>query len=340
MIKKYSFPSLIAFIDALIITIIVGLFFKTEKLSSLTFYLYIFLISFFTICITILAATRSMRKKIRHLYYNVFNLKRYKETSIAHYIDEISKQVTQSSQQKMQEIDVLIERESYRREFLGNVSHELKTPLFSIQGFLLTLIEGGIEDKKIRYKYLERINKSVERLNYIVKDLDMISELESGKIIIDSKPFNIVSVTQEVFDLLEIKAQKQNVKLSLAKDYPSIKVVGDEEKIQRVMVNLIINSIKHSNKNKTKVMVSFTKREQSVLIEVKDNGQGIIMEEIPRIFERFYRVDKSRSRKRGGAGLGLSIVKHILEAHDEKIQVKSQPNVSTIFSFSLKRALK
>ena len=184
---------------------------------------------------------------------------------------------------------------------------------------------------------MNRINKSVERLNYIVKDLDMISELEVGKIIIDSKPFDIVSVTQEVFDLLEIKAQKQKVKLSFNKDYPPIKVLGDKEKIQQVMVNLIINSIKYSNKDKAKVIVSFTKKERSIVIAVKDNGQGISKEEIPRIFERFYRVEKSRSRKRGGAGLGLSIVKHILEAHDENIQVKSQPNVGTAFSFSLKR---
>lgn len=251
----------------------------------------------------------------------------------------LSEQISSITDVKTKEIDLLTERENYRREFLGNVSHELKTPLFSIQGYVLTLIEGGVEDENIRDKYLNRINKSVERLAYIVKDLDMITELESGNQKINIKSFNILALTREVFDLLEIKAQKNDVTLTIENplDIP-IRVMGDIERIEQVLTNLIVNAINHSAKESAEVVVSFKTVGDKIKTTVKDNGIGIKKDHLDRIFERFYRIDKSRSRNSGGSGLGLSIVKHILEAHGEKIKVKSQYKVGTQFSFTLTKA--
>lgn len=251
----------------------------------------------------------------------------------------LSEQISSITDVKTKEIDLLTERENYRREFLGNVSHELKTPLFSIQGYVLTLIEGGVEDETIRDKYLSRINKSVERLTYIVKDLDMITELESGNQKINIKSFNILALTREVFDLLEIKAQKNNVTLTIENplDIP-IRVMGDIERIEQVLTNLVVNAINHSAKESAEVVVSFKTVGDKIKTTVRDNGIGIKKDHLDRIFERFYRIDKSRSRNSGGSGLGLSIVKHILEAHGEKIKVKSQYKVGTQFSFTLQKA--
>jgi len=250
----------------------------------------------------------------------------------------LSEQISSLTDIKSKEIDLLTERENYRREFLGNVSHELKTPLFSIQGYLLTLIEGGIDDENIRDKYLNRINKSVERLTYIVKDLDMITELESGNLKLEQRPFNILALTKEIFDLLEIKAQNNHVSLKIENpvDVP-IRVMGDIEKIEQVLTNLIVNAINHSAKEQAEVTVSFQTVNQKIKTTIKDNGVGIKPEHLERIFERFYRIDKSRSRTHGGSGLGLSIVKHILEAHDEKIFVKSTYKEGTEFYFFLNK---
>ncbi len=250
----------------------------------------------------------------------------------------LSEQISSLTDIKSKEIDLLTERENYRREFLGNVSHELKTPLFSIQGYLLTLIEGGIDDENIRDKYLNRINKSVERLTYIVKDLDMITELESGNLKLEQRPFNILALTKEIFDLLEIKAQNNKVILKIENqiDVP-IRVVGDIERIEQVMTNLIVNAVNHSAKDEAEVTVSFQTVGNKIKTIVKDNGIGIKPEHLERIFERFYRIDKSRSRTHGGSGLGLSIVKHILEAHGEKIHVKSTYKEGTEFSFFLNK---
>ncbi len=337
MLKKHSFSLRIAVISSCIITVFVSLFlFYLKQYQPFTSF-FIFFTCFFTVWIVLTLQTAPLHRKIKQLYHTVFNLDRSKETSITDYIDDISQQVKLLSLRQGKEIDILTERENYRREFLGNVSHELKTPLFSIQGFLLTLIEGGVEDETIRDKYLNRINKSVDRLGYIVKDLDLISELESGKIQIAPKPFNIVAIVQEVFDLLEMKAQKQGVTLQFDQEYENIKVIGDLERIQQVIVNLIVNAIKHSNKDKATVTVSFKSEGQEVRITVQDNGQGISVEDQKRIFERFYRVDKSRNRKKGGSGLGLSIVKHILDAHGERIHVQSQPNIGSTFYFNLKK---
>ncbi len=273
---------------------------------------------------------------ISHLYHLVPDLN---PQNTAKDFEGLSEQISSLTDVKSKEIDLLTERENYRREFLGNVSHELKTPLFSIQGYVLTLIEGGVEDRTIRDKYLNRINKSVERLTYIVKDLDLITELESGNLKLEQKPFNIVALTREIFDLLEIKAQNNNIVLKIENpmDIP-IRVIGDIERIEQVLTNLIVNAINYSSKEKAEVSVSFQNVNGKVKTTVKDNGIGIKPKHLERIFERFYRIDKSRSRTHGGSGLGLSIVKHILEAHGEKIFVKSNYKEGTEFSFLLNKA--
>lgn len=250
----------------------------------------------------------------------------------------LSQKISNITEVQSQEIDFLNERENYRREFLGNISHELKTPLFSVQGYLLTLIEGGIDDENIRDKYLNRINKSVDRLIYLVRDLDMISELEKGRIDIQNQPFNIVALAQEVIDLLEIKADKNDIKLTL--NHPSnyaLKVMGDIEKIQQVLINLVVNAINYSDEN-TEIKIEFQETDQRVKVIIKDQGVGIKNDDLERIFERFYRIDKSRNRNQGGSGLGLAIVKHILEAHQQKIMVQSKFGKGSTFSFFLRKA--
>lgn len=251
----------------------------------------------------------------------------------------LTKEIDKFAKDKKLEIETLKVREEYRKEFLGNVSHELKTPLFTVQGYLLTLIDGAIDDKKISKRYLERANKGVERLIYIVKDLDMITKLEVGDLSLNKKHFDIVALVQGVFDLLEMKAAKKRITLTFDMDYRKpIMVNADRERIQQVLTNLIVNSIKYgSDKGTTEISIENLIKNK-VIVRVTDNGEGIAKEHLTRIFERFYRVDKSGSRKEGGSGLGLSIVKHIIEAHDERIYIESEVGVGSEFSFSLEKA--
>ncbi len=251
----------------------------------------------------------------------------------------LTREVKKFATDKKLEIETLKIKEEYRREFLGNVSHELKTPLFTVQGYILTLLDGAMKDKTLRKKYLERAEKGVERLVYIVQDLDMISKFEMGDLNLSFDKFNIVQVTQNVFDLLEMKAEKKNIILSFDNKYSkAISVSGDREKIQQVITNLVVNAIKYGKENGF-VEVGFDVLENGkVIVRVKDNGEGIEKQNIPRLFERFYRVDKSGARTEGGSGLGLSIVKHIIEAHNGKIHVQSEINVGSEFSFTIELA--
>ena len=240
------------------------------------------------------------------------------------------------AENKKIEIETLKVRENYRKEFIGNVSHELKTPLFTVQGYILTLLDGAYKDKAVLKKYLKRANKGVERLIYIIKDLDMITQLEVGGLVLEKENFNIIKLVKNIFDLLEMKASVKNISLVFDKNYKeSIKVNGDQERIQQVLSNLIVNSIKYGKKEgTTEISVEHLVKDK-VIIRVTDNGEGIENEHLPRIFERFYRVDKSGSRKEGGSGLGLSIVKHIMDAHQENIYVESQHGIGSEFSFTM-----
>jgi len=251
----------------------------------------------------------------------------------------LTQEIDKYAKNKKLEIETLIVREEYRKEFLGNVSHELKTPLFTVQGYLETLLDGAIHDENVSEKYLNRANKGLERLIYIVNDLDMITKLEVGDLQLNIAEFDIVELVESVFDLLEMKAAKKKISLIFDIDYKEpIMVTADKERIQQVLSNLIVNSIKYGeDKGTTEVSIENLIKNK-VIVRVTDNGEGISKTNIPRLFERFYRVDKSGSRKVGGSGLGLSIVKHIIEAHDERIYIESEFGVGSEFSFTLEKA--
>lgn len=253
-------------------------------------------------------------------------------------IKELGERFSDLNQQRATEIDMMKEMESYRKEYIGNVSHELKTPLFSIQGYVETLRDGGVDNLTIRDKYLERIDKSVERLIAIVTDLDMINRLEAGEINLTVSKFDVNLLIKEIFDLLEFEAEKHNTTLQIQTLHPQIFVEADKQKVSQVFINLISNAIHYANRQEAKVIVKTSILKNKVLIEVIDNGMGIKSEILPRIFERFYRVETSRSRREGGSGLGLAIVKHILEAHNENITVESVYLEGTKFSFMLEKS--
>lgn len=248
------------------------------------------------------------------------------------------KELGEMIQKNVSEIDTMKEMEDYRKEYLGNVSHELKTPLFSIQGYIETLKDGAVENLNIRDKYLERIGKSVERLLNIVKDLDMISQLEAGEISLHYSKFDINLLIREIFELLEMEAQNRTAKLILQNSLP-VFVNADKQKISQVLINLISNAIHYSNREEAQIRIKTTAAKKLVTIQITDNGMGIKPEALPRIFERFYRVESSRNRRDGGSGLGLAIVKHILEAHQQNISVESTYLEGTTFTFSLEKAL-
>ena len=279
-------------------------------------------------------------KRVKKIYDDVSLLETtsYVNQPVTTDMATLTKEVKKFARDKKLEIETLKIREEYRKEFLGNVSHELKTPLFTIQGYLLTLLDGAMEDKNIRTKYLERAEKGVERLIYIVKDLDMITKLEVGEINLDVTRFNIVEVIQNVFDLFEMKAANKNITLTFDMKYAKpIWVMADQEKIQQVVTNLVVNSIKYGKKGGTTEVGIEDLTKNKVIVRITDNGEGIEKQNIPRLFERFYRVDKSGARSEGGSGLGLAIVKHIIEGHDEKIYVESQIGIGSEFSFTLEK---
>ena len=283
---------------------------------------------------------RFILKKVKGIYSDLMpSGASQNKMTIQSDMEVLKKGLRKFADDKKLEIELLKDKENYRKEFIGNISHELKTPLFTIQGYVLTLLQGAVKDKEVRDKYLKRTAKGVERLIYVVKDLDLITQFESGIKSIDRTTFDIVKLIENVFDLLEMRAAKNQISLSFDKEYlEPIFVNADEERIQQVLTNLIINSLKYGVENgKTKVAIQELNMEKIVIL-VNDNGEGIAEEHIPRLFERFYRVDKTGNRKQGGSGLGLAIVKHIIEAHQEKLMVESTPGVGSDFSFTLQRA--
>lgn len=252
-------------------------------------------------------------------------------------LKELELQAKKLSEERKEESERLAKLENYRREFLGNVSHELKTPIFNIQGYIHTLLDGGMNDKTIATGYLEKAVRSVDRMIAIVEDLQTITQLEKGELELELENFDIVALCKDVLDAQELKASENKVTLVLVNTHESILVNGDKFRIRQALVNLVVNSVRYGKPNgETKIKVSDAGNK--AIVEVADNGIGISKEHLPRIFERFYRVDKSRSRQMGGTGLGLSIVKHIIEAHNETIEVMSTEGVGSVFSFTLKRA--
>ncbi len=280
-------------------------------------------------------------QRVKKIYDNVSLLEEASLTPgrITTDMESLTEEVERYATSKKLEIESLRVKDEYRKDFLGNVAHELKTPLFTVQGYILTLLDGAIKDKSVRMKYLQRADKGVERLIYLVNDLDMITKLEVGDLNLNYSYFDIVALTKNTFELLEIKALKKNLTLTFDVDYEvPIIVNADEERIQQLLTNLIENSIKYGKNDGTTEVSIQNLIQNKILIRITDNGEGIESDHIPRLFERFYRVDKSGNRKVGGSGLGLSIVKHIVEAHEEKIYVESEFGVGSEFSFTLEKA--
>jgi two-component system phosphate regulon sensor histidine kinase PhoR len=280
-------------------------------------------------------------KRLKKIYDDVSLLESSSFTNqpITTDIATLTREVKKFARDKKVEIETLKIREEYRREFLGNVSHELKTPLFTVQGYLLTLLDGAMNDKNIREKYLERAEKGVERLIYIVKDLDLITKLETGDINLESSKFDIVELVNNVFELLEMRAAKKDISLVFETNYETpVYVLADKEKIQQVVTNLVVNSIKYGKKRGTTEVSIENLVNNKIIVRITDNGEGIEKKHIKRLFERFYRVDKSGARTEGGSGLGLAIVKHIIEGHNQNIYVESQFGVGSEFSFTLEKS--
>ena len=342
--KSYKFAFRSSIFIALFLALLIGITlwytdgWSEYGLISLVFVLASFAVSFLVIQMRV---EKFIYRRIKRIYDDVSLLEssEFPITPVTTDMKTLTQEIEKFAKDKKVEIDALKIREAYRRDFLGNVAHELKTPLFTVQGYILTLLDGAMEDKNVRRKYLQRAKKGVERLIYIVKDLDLITKLEIGDLNLEFSDFDIIELIETVFELLEIKASKKGVSLTFDMTYNQpIYVHADREKIQQVISNLLVNSIKYGHPNGTTEVSVENLIKNKVIVRITDNGEGIPNEHIPRIFERFYRVDKSGSRKEGGSGLGLSIVKHIIEAHGEKIYVESVPDVGSEFSFTLEKA--
>ena len=292
-----------------------------------TFLLVNFSLNFFLI--------QSVKKILDEFYSKDYDIN---DKPITTNIESLSKSIKKYASDKKLEIELLKNQDNYRKDFIGNISHELKTPLFTIQSYILTLIDGGHNDSDVLVKYLKKSSKAVDRLIYLVKDLDLITQFEAGIKNIELNSFDLLKIINNVFELLEVESNKSNISLVFDREYiEPIKVFADEERIQQVITNLIMNSIKYGVDNGTTEISIQELNVNKFIIRITDNGQGINKEHLPRLFERFYRVDKSGNRKKGGSGLGLAIVKHVIEAHQEKIYVESTESIGSEFSFTLQK---
>ncbi|WMI69339.1 cell wall metabolism sensor histidine kinase WalK [Mangrovimonas sp. YM274] len=341
--KSYKFAIRTSTYITLFLTLFMSVFLYTSNVE----YWWVLVLGFAVVCYLFSFAViqyrveRFIYRRVKKIYDDLTLLEStsLRKQPITTDMATLTHEIDKYAKDKKLEIETLKVREEYRKEFLGNVAHELKTPLFTVQGYLETLIDGAQNDKKIREKYLERANKGVERLIYIVSDLDMITKLEAGDLSLNVEVFDIVQLVENVFDMLEMKASKKKISLVFDMDYTApVMVRADKERIQQVLTNLIVNSIKYGHDKGTTEVSIENLIKNKVIVRVTDNGEGIGKENIPRLFERFFRVDKSGSRKEGGSGLGLAIVKHIIEAHDEKIYVESEIGVGSEFSFTLEKA--
>ncbi|MEI6694444.1 MAG: ATP-binding protein [Bacteroidota bacterium] len=344
-----SNPRNIALNNATLITMFFMVIYTLFSLLFAGFQIIVFLIlslSLFGFSFVIIryAVEKFIYEKIRIIYKTIHNLKLPKKNYKEHQngsrdlLMNVNQEVLDWVENKSKEIDELKKLEIYRREYIGNVSHELKTPVFNIQGYVLTLLDGGLDDPSINKEYLLRTEKSINRMISIIQDLEEISKLESGELKLEFSKFDIITLVKEVVEFLEIKAKTKNVKLKISPNKEKqIIVKADKKRIRQVLTNLIENSVNYSVHKNAVSEISFFDIDEYILVEVTDNGIGVSETDIPRLFERFYRTDKGRSRSEGGTGLGLSIVKHIIEAHQQTINVRSGVGVGTTFGFTLQK---
>ena len=312
--------------------------FSIESIFSLNFFLLFILCSIVVYAIGAFFVKFFLYNSVRVISDEIFQSD--VDSTITTNMEDLLKKIRQYDDDQKSEISEMKKQETFRREFIGNLAHELKTPLFTSESYILTLLDGAIDDDEVNKKYLKIAGKAIHRLNLIVKDLDLITKIESGESEIQRTDFDIINLAQNVFEMLEITASKRNIKLILEfNDKLPLRVNADNEKIQQVLTNLIENSIKYGKENGTTELVIQELTENKIIVRVTDNGLGIEEKHFSRLFERFYRVDQSGSRKGGGSGLGLAIVKHIMDAHDEKIYIESEFGVGSEFSFTLEKSL-
>ena len=312
--------------------------FSIESIFSLNFFLLLILCSIVVYAIGAFFVKFFLYNSVRVISDEIFQSD--VDSTITTNMEDLLKKIRQYDDDQKSEISEMKKQETFRREFIGNLAHELKTPLFTSESYILTLLDGAIDDDEVNKKYLKIAGKAIHRLNLIVKDLDLITKIESGESEIQRTDFDIINLAQNALEMLEITASKKNIKLMLEfNDKLPLKVNADNEKIQQVLTNLVENSIKYGKENGTTELVIQELTENKIIVRVTDNGLGIEEKHFNRLFERFYRVDQSGSRKGGGSGLGLAIVKHIMDAHDEKIYIESEFGVGSEFSFTLEKSL-
>ena len=338
--NKQKNPYQFAFITASLIGVTSYLIFLLLGSTSVLGSFLIFLISFLVIQYR---TQIFLFNRFKELYEDLEMLDSPKmnKSSISTDMDSLMENIEEFAKNKKIEIESLKSQEQYRKEFIGNVAHELKTPIFTIQGYISNLLDGAMDDKILLDKYLNRTDNSIERLIYIIKDLDLITQLEASTMNLNISSFNLIDLISDIFEQLEIKSKEKNIKLFFDKKYDKeILVKADKARIEQVITNLLVNSINYGSKNgSTEVSISDL-TEDKLIVRVTDNGDGIDQEHLPRLFERFYRVDVSRSRSHGGSGLGLAIVKHIIDAHNENIYINSELGVGSEFSFTLQKIAK
>ena len=332
--NPYQFALISASLIALASYLILLIYSSASAIISLL----IFLISFIVIQYRIQGFLFKRFKEL-YQYLDMLDSSQINKSSVSTDMDSLIKNIEDFAKDKKIEIEALKLKEQYRKEFIGNVAHELKTPIFTIQGYISNLLDGAMDDKELLNKYLKQTDNSIERLTYIIKDLDLITQLESSTLNLNISKFNMIDLISNIFDQLEIKSSNRNIKLVFDKKYNNeILVSADKERIVQVLTNLLVNSINYGrDKGTTEVSINDL-TEEKLIIRVTDNGEGISEEHLPRLFERFYRVDISRSRKHGGSGLGLAIVKHIIDDHNENIYINSKPGVGSEFSFTLQKS--
>lgn len=296
-----------------------------------------------SLAITYATIERFIYQKVRIIYKNIHRFKSTKERAKdlrmnEDVMEKVQQDVMDWAQERVQEISQLKEQENFRKEFIGNLAHELKTPVFNIQGYILTLLEGALEDPDHNRKFLIKAAKNVDRMAGLIDDLDVITKIEGGSLELELRKFNLTALVVDVMDQLEQKANRAGIEVEFVdENRRNLEVIGDTPKIEQVVTNLISNSLRYG-KEGGKTQVRFYDMDEQMLVEVADDGIGMSEEHLPRIFERFYRVDKSRSRNAGGSGLGLSIVKHIIEAHGQTISVRSTQGKGSTFAFTLQKA--
>ncbi|MBJ26016.1 MAG: two-component sensor histidine kinase [Flavobacteriaceae bacterium] len=341
---KIAFLLSLALVAFLAGVFLVGTFFFNDIKWSENekFFIAISITIFFVFCFVFLNIRfeRVILNKVEKLYDDLSPSGVFPSTSVIQTdLEEVKKSLLKFADDKKFEIEKLKDQEKYRREFIGNIAHELKTPLFTVQGYILTLLEREINDEELKKKYLKRTSKGLDRLVHIVRDLDLITAFESGVKSIEKSKFDLMELIKNIIDLFEMQLKKNNVSLSVdGDDSLTFFVEADKERIQQVLTNLIINSLKYSVE-KGSIEISINKlNKNKLIVDVTDNGEGIEEKHLPRIFERFYRIDKTRNRKLGGSGLGLAIVKHIIQAHGERVFVESKFGVGSKFSFTLEIA--